>query len=111
MRALAVRLRAVIEAKYNKRDATGACKVPQDAIKALQKPVQGDSSTGGIWKAIQRALRKLESEVSAADWYWEQIKRLQRAGVVWTSLERVTPGGAKHQGWRQRTIGRATWNW
>ena len=47
--------------------------------------------------------------ITPADWFWEQVKRLQRQGEVDTQLRRVEPGGAEKPGWRTEKRGEDVW--
>ena len=110
-RTTEARLAEAVYEMTQQATANGAKKVGQETIKWLTKPKPGEPSTGGTYKALQRALtnyKRIRSKVgvkvmlTAGDWLWDWIRTEQKAGRMGCAASRNIPGpGQGRPGWRE----------
>ncbi len=102
-KALEERLAEALYSQTTETGVNGARKVTGEMMKGIMKTLKGQKSTKGIYKAMQRTLKKEAkstegAELTAADWMWDWVRSEQHAERMDCSLQRC-----------QASAGTTTW--
>jgi hypothetical protein len=100
-KVMEARLGGVVEQMVTESGVNGAKKMTGEHVKWIVKARKGLGSTGGVYKAMQRLLKSVESSVTAADWLWDWIRTEQYHERICSDLQRGLQGADVRPAWRQ----------
>lgn len=108
-RDMEARLAGVVYATAVTTGVNGVKVVAADTIRWVMKPAAGEKSTGGIFKAMQRAVKEyrrtrveqgIELGLTAGAWFWDWVRTEQMAERMSCTVGRGLTGASARPDWR-----------